>query len=140
MLEHRGTFQRLGETVRSFIDFRKAHRLPPGTSATFNVVYNDPDETPPDEFRFGLCAAIDKAVPPNDAGVVEFVIPAGRCALLRHRGSDDQLGRSIRHLYAQWLPASGEEPRDFPLFMQRVTFFPDVPDADAITDIYLPLR
>ena len=37
MLEHRGTFQRLGETVRSFIDFRKAHRLPPGTSATFNV-------------------------------------------------------------------------------------------------------
>jgi hypothetical protein len=29
--------------------------------------------------------------------------------------------------------------RDFPLFMQRVKFFPDVADADAVTDIYLPL-
>lgn len=64
---------------------------------------------------------------------------ASRCALLRHTGSDDQLGRSILHLYSQWLPGCGEEPRNFPLFMQRVTFFPDAPDNDAITDIYLPL-
>ena len=69
-----------------------------------------------------------------------MTIPAGRCALLRHVGSDDQLGRSIRYLYANWLPASGEELRDFPLFMRRVTFFPDVPDSEAVTDIYLPLR
>jgi len=34
----------------------------------------------------------------------------------------------------------GEELRDFPLFMQRVKFFPDVPDSEAVTDIYLPLR
>jgi AraC family transcriptional regulator len=72
--------------------------------------------------------------------VVEFLIPAGRCALLRHRGSDDQLGRSIMHLYASWLPTSGEELRDFPLFMQRLKFFPDVPDSEAQTDIYLPLK
>ena len=78
------------------------------------------------------------AVPQNDAGVVEFLIPAGRCALLRHRGSDDQFDRSIRHLYSHWLPASGEEPREFPPFMRRVAFFPDVADSDAITDTYLP--
>ena len=69
-----------------------------------------------------------------------MAIPAGRCALLRHVGSDDHLGHSIRHLYSQWLPASGEELRDFPLFLQRVVFYPDVPDNEAITDIYLPLR
>ena len=44
------------------------------------------------------------------------------------------------HLYAHWLPTSGEELRDFPLFMQRVKFFPDVPDGEAETDIYLPLK
>ena len=66
--------------------------------------------------------------------MTEFVIPGGRCALLRHRGSDDQLGRSIMHLYANWLPTSGEELRDFPLFMQRTKFFPDVPDGEAETD------
>jgi AraC family transcriptional regulator len=139
-LEHRGSSLRLGDSIRSFIAWRRANKLPPGHSATFNIVYGDPDETPPEEFRFALCAATDRPVASNDAGVVPMTIPAGRCALLRHRGSDDQLGRSIRHLYASWLPASGEELRDFPLFMQRVAFFPDVPDSEAVTDIYLPLR
>jgi AraC family transcriptional regulator len=138
-LEHRGNALRLGDSIGKFIAWRKANKLSPHTSATFNIVHNDPDETPPEDFRFDLCAATDRDIAPNDAGVQEFVIPAGRCALLRHTGSDDQLGRSIMHLYSRWLPASGEELRDFPLFMQRVKFFPDVPDSGAVTDIYLPL-
>lgn len=140
VLEHRGNPARLGDSIRRFIEWRKAHKLPPRLSATFNLVYNDPDDVPPEEFRFGLCAATEHTIAPNEAGVTEFTIPAGRCAVLRHVGSDDQLGHSIRHLYAGWLPASGEEPRDFPLFMQRFAFFPDVPDSEAVTDIYLPLR
>ncbi|HYJ41267.1 MAG TPA: AraC family transcriptional regulator [Steroidobacteraceae bacterium] len=139
-LEHRGSAMHLGDSIRRFIDWRRANKLPPHLSATFNIVHNDPDETPSEDFRFDLCAATDLAIEPNEAGVVEFVIPAGRCAVLRHRGSDDQLGRSIMHLYASWLPTSGEELRDFPLFMQRLKFFPDVPDGEAETDIFLPLK
>jgi AraC family transcriptional regulator len=138
-LEHRGNVLRLGDSIRKFIEWRKANKLPPQTSATFNIFHNDPDETPPEEFRFDLCAATERDIAPNDAGVQEFRIPAGRCALLRHIGSGDQLSRSILHLYAHWLPKSGEELRDFPLFVQRVKFFPDVPDSEAVTDIYLPL-
>jgi AraC family transcriptional regulator len=139
-LEHRGSPLLLGETIRRFIEFRRAHGLRPDLCATFNLVWNDPDETPSAEFRFTLCAATDQPIAANDTGVVALTIPAGRCALLRHTGSDDQLGHTLRHLYAQWLPSSGEETRDYPLFMQRVKFFPDVPDSEAITDIYLPLR
>lgn len=40
----------------------------------------------------------------------------------------------------QWLPQSGEAPRDFPLFLERLTCFPDVPEHEAVVDIYLPLR
>jgi AraC family transcriptional regulator len=139
-LEHHGSVLRLGDSIRKFVEWRKANKLSPQISATFNIIHNDPDETPPEDFRFDLCAATDRPIAANDAGVTEFLIPGGRCALLRHRGSDDQLGRSIMHLYALWLPASGEELRDFPLFMQRVKFFPDVPDGEAETDIYLPLK
>jgi AraC family transcriptional regulator len=39
-----------------------------------------------------------------------------------------------------WLPDSGESPGDFPLFFQRITFFPDVPEHEAATDIFLPLK
>ena len=81
-----------------------------------------------------------RAAHSQEAGIIALTIPAGRCAVLRHVGSDDRLGRSIMHLYANWLPHSGEELRDFPLFMQRLAFFPDVPDSEAVTDIHLPLR
>jgi AraC family transcriptional regulator len=59
---------------------------------------------------------------------------------LRHIGSDDNLRQSISYLYSQWLPQSGEEPRDFPLYLQRIHFFPDVPEHEVITDVFLPLK
>ena len=46
----------------------------------------------------------------------------------------------MSYLYTTWLPASGEEPRDFPLYLQRVRFFPNVPEHEAIIDILLPIR
>lgn len=140
LLEHRGPPASLETSIRRFIDWRKHNDLPPRVSATFNILYDNPEETPPDQFRFGLGAATSKPVTENFQSVVASTIPGGRCAVLRHIGSDDTLGASIRHLYATWLPASGEEPRDFPLYLQRVKMFPDVPEHEAITDIFLPLR
>jgi AraC family transcriptional regulator len=37
-------------------------------------------------------------------------------------------------------PQSGEAPRDFPLFLQRVLFLLDVPEHEAGTDVFLPLK
>ena len=140
VLEHRGDPALIGNSIRKFIDWRKGAGLPPKISATFNILYDDPIETEPENFRLDLCAATPKDVAPNSAGVVGKAIPAGRCAVLRHIGSDDGLGDAISYLYADWLPRSGEEPRDLPLFCQRVSFFPDVPEHEAVTDIFLPLR
>jgi AraC family transcriptional regulator len=140
VLEHRGDPRRIGDTIRRFIAWRRQNGLPPQTSATFNLLYGDPAATAPEEFRLDLCAGITRPVAENAEGVVERAIPAGRCARLRHVGSDDTFGETFSFLYATWLPASGEEPRDFPLFLQRVRFFPDVPEHEAVTDVFLPLK
>jgi AraC family transcriptional regulator len=139
-LEHHGDPQRLGESIRKFIQWRKQNQLPPSASATFNLFYGDPAEGDPSAFRLDLCAATAREVPENDFGVASKLIPGGRCAVLRHIGSDDHLGSTIAFLYSQWLPQSREELRDFPLFCQRVKFFPDVPEHEAVTDVFLPLR
>jgi len=139
-LEHRGDPRTLGDTIRRFIAWRKENHLPPRTSATFNVLYDDPETTPPEEFRLDLCAAVTGRVADNPQGVVERTIPGGRCAVLRHTGSDDGLGARLTYLYREWLPDSGHEPRDFPPYVRRVRFFPDVPEAEAVTDIFLPLK
>jgi AraC family transcriptional regulator len=139
VLEHRGDPKLLLASVRKFIDWRKQNRLPPKLSATFNLIYDDPHTTPPEQFRVDLCAATSRAVDPNDTGVVERAIPGGRCARLRYVGSDDGMGEALAFLYAQWLPQSGEEARDFPLFLQRVRFAPEVPEHESEIDFYLPL-
>jgi AraC family transcriptional regulator len=140
VLEHRGDPRLIGDSVRTFIEWRKQNHLPPKISATFNILYNDPIQTPPHEFRLDLCAATPRPVSPNEQGVIEKTIPAGRCAVLRHIGSEDTLGDAIMSLYAKWLPSSGEEPRDFPLYLQRIRFFPEVPEHEAVIDIFLPLQ
>ncbi len=140
VLEYRGDTLLIGNAIRKFIEWRKENRLPPQGSATFNVVYHHPVGADEGDCHYDLCAAIDREVGVNTFGVVEKTIPAGRCAVLRHTGSDDHLGDTVNYLYSQWLPQSGEELRDFPLFFQRVRFFPDVPEHQAVTDVFLPLR
>ncbi|MGA7439258.1 MAG: AraC family transcriptional regulator [Luteibacter sp.] len=137
-LSHVGPPEQMGETIRRFIMWRKDRQLPPARAATWNLVYDDPDETPADAYRMDICCTCAE-VPPNEQGVVAARIDGGRCAVLRHTGSDAQLVDSVRFLYGEWLSTSGETPRDAPLFFQRIAFFPDVPEHEAITDIYLPL-
>lgn len=139
MLTHRGDPARLGDTIRRFIAWRKERGLSPHVSDTYNLFHGNPYETPPSEFRLDLCASTEQPVEPNDTGVVSSVLPAGRCARLRHIGSDDGLDASMSYLYGEWLPANGETLRDFPLFCRRVQFFPDVSEREAITELYLPL-
>lgn len=140
LLEHRGDVRTLGDSIRKFISWRKENHLSPATSPTFNILHNDPEVTPADEFHLDICVATRGKVADNPYGVVESTIPGGRCAVTRRVGSDQGLGEWIRYLYKEWLPSSGEEPRDFPPFVQRVRFFPDVPESEAVTDIFLPLK
>lgn len=141
VLEHRGDPRRIGDSIRQFIAWRKQNQLPPRVSATFNILYDDPATTEPDDFRLDLCAAIGaQEVAPNDFGIVTKVIPGGRCAVLRHAGSDDNLGLALKFLYTGWLPQSGEELRDFPPYVQRLEFFPEVPEHSAVMDAFLPLK
>ncbi|SMH56596.1 AraC family transcriptional regulator [Azospirillum agricola] len=140
VLEHRGDPALIGESIRRFIAWRKAVALPPRLGATLNILYDDPLTTPPAAFRLDLCAATDRAIEPNDAGVVVKTIPGGRCAVLSHTGSEESLRAAILHLCMDWLPSSGEQRRDFPLYCQRIAFFPEVPEDAAVTDLFLPIR
>jgi AraC family transcriptional regulator len=139
VFEHRGDPASIGDSIRSFIAWRKQNQLPPQRYATFNILYDDPNGVAPDDFRLDLCVATDRDMAASPLGIVEKTLPGGRCAVLRHVGSDGDLGKSIAYLYAQWLPQSGEELRGFPLYLQRIRFFPDVPEHEAVSDLFLSL-
>ena len=66
---------------------------------TFGVAYDNPDTTEPQDFRFDICGEVDAAVPGNPQGVVNKIIPGGRCAVVRHLGTHDRIGESAYYLY-----------------------------------------
>lgn len=140
VLEHRGDPRLIGESIRRFIGWRKQANLRPPASATFNILYTDPDTTPPEDYRLDICASTHDPIGQNEAGVIEGLIPEGRCAVIRLTGSHDNLKPAVSYLYGEWLPESGEELRDFPIYAQRLSFFPEVGENEAVTDVFLPLK
>jgi len=140
-LEHRGPPSLVGESVARFRQWRiNSGQSPVASSRTFGIPYDNPDTTPPHAFRFAVCGEMDEAVQPNEFGVHERVIPASRCAVIRHSGSPDYIGETIYPLYRDWLPSSNEELRDHPLFFHYLSVYPETPLEQWETDIYVPLK
>jgi AraC family transcriptional regulator len=134
-LELRGHPIRLGEALQRFIAWRVENKLPPGRSETYSI-FHDPSE----RTAIDLCASTHRAVLPNTLGVIEKSLPAGRYAVLQHVGTSGMLFETVRSLYAEWLPASGETIRDAPLVIRRISLFPDVVEHEAESEIFLPVR
>lgn len=148
ILEHRGDPATLGATIRRFIAWRKAAGLHPRTSPTFNVWRSVRRPESPADYSIDLCVGtdrpidrlIDQQIGPDGEAIRAGEIPGGRCAVLRVVGYTDNLEPAALFLYRDWLPASGEEVRDFPIYCQRLSFFPEVPEHEAVAELFLPLK
>lgn len=138
-LEHRGPEHQTYNTTKQFIAWRQANGYPPGRGKTYGVHYTDPVTTLPEDYRLDICLSVHAPVAPNPQGVVTKTIPGGRCACVRHVGSRHHI-HPADWLYREWLPQSGEELRDFPIFFHYVNVGPEVKEHEMITDVYLPLK
>lgn len=136
ILPHRGPPARLGDSIRRLIEWRRANGLPPARAATFNIFHDDPEDVSPADYRLDLAVATDRE--PGE-GMIRGEIAGGRCAMLRQIGSPEDLRAAFTYLYGEWWPQSGMEARDAPPFARRVSFYPDVPEHEAVTELYLPL-
>jgi AraC family transcriptional regulator len=124
----RSTFH---DSARRFIEWRRRHRLSPRTTPTFNVLRRG-------RAGFALCVGTQRTVA-LEPDMFVATLPEGRCAVLRHAGNEDSLRAAARWLASDWVRASGHGLRDDTLVFQRLAFFPDVPEREAITDVILPL-
>lgn len=140
IMEHRGDPAALGATIQRFIAWRIAANLHPSRHPTFNVWRSERRPARPADYSVDLCVGTDQAVALSGEGIKAGVIPGGRCAVLRVVGYTDNLEPAALYLYRDWLPASGEEARDFPIYCQRLRFFPEVPEHETVAEVFLPLR
>lgn len=140
IMEHRGSPETLRATIQRFIAWRRAAGLHPSTSPTFNVWRSERRPAQPADYSVDLCVGTDQPIVADGEAIKAGEIPSGRCAVLRVTGYTDNLEPAALFLYRDWLPASGEEARDFPIYCQRLSFFPDVPEHETVAELFLPLK
>ena len=110
-----------------------------GSGSLMVAIYeDDPDAVPPADLRSAAGTVVDPGTKiPHD--LAERMVPAGRYAIMRYIGPYSSMHAAYRWLYGQWLPSSGEEPRDHPIIEEYLTDPATTPPVDAVTDILLPL-
>lgn len=141
ILEHRGDRAALPATIERFIAWRKAAGLSPATSPTFNIFRSERTPDDPADYSMDLCVGTDRPIDPDDTVMKAGVIPGGRCAVLRVEHDTHNLEPAAHFLYGDWLPTSGEEARDFPIYCRRQLSVPsDGAAADVVAELFLPLK
>jgi len=141
VLEHRGDRATLGDTIERFIRWRKAAGLSPETSPTFNIFRSERTPANPADYSMDLCVGTDRPIDPDDAVMKPGIIPGGRCAVLQVDGASHNMEPAALFLYREWLPASGEEARDFPIYCERrLSFAADGAVHEVFAELFLPLK
>jgi len=141
MLEHRGDRATLGETILRFRNWRNAAGLSPATSPTFMVYRSEREPAVPADYSMDICAGTNQPIAAGDAPVKAGMIPGGRCAVLRYPGNTNNLEPAALYLYRDWLPASGEEARDFPIYSRRqLSPIPEAGMHEPVVEVFLPLK
>ncbi|CAM4327205.1 AraC family transcriptional regulator [Bordetella muralis] len=137
-LAHHGDYQHIGMTFDRLFLLASGRELVGPATRSFGVYFDDPQQVPADQLRSlaGFTLPDGAAV---DAVFEPFALPATRCAVLEYTGPYSELESAYNWLFGQWLPASGYETRDFPMWEEYVNDPKTTPAAELKTRIYLPL-
>lgn len=103
----------------------------------YGVPLDDPGSVPENLLRYDACLALGEVQPPEPFRLIE--LPTGRHARLRHHGGYVELEALDQWLVGTWLPRSGFEPADAPLYHHFHNDPETTREKDLITDILLPL-
>jgi AraC family transcriptional regulator len=139
-IRHQGPPWQEHETVRKLVAWKlKLGLTDPLRYRSYGLHYTDPRTIDPGTHRVDFGLSYDGPIEANQVGVFAMVIAPMRCALARDIGSRLD-NKAARYLYDEWLPRSGQKMSAQPVIFHYVNVGPSVTDAEAITDVYLPLQ
>ncbi len=136
-IEHRGDYQTIGNSFAKVQIWFAARKLP--ITRSFGIYFDDPESIPEKDLRAEAGLVTDEDT--GDAGAIRIVpIPAMLCASVLHKGPYAELERAYRHLFRDWLPASGYEAADFSCFEEYLNDPRETPASELLTRVHLPIK
>lgn len=133
-----GAYIGLNHLFQAVWDWAEASGQADRLEGLYGVPFDDPGSVPEAQLRYAACMALGNASPP--APFERMDLPAGPHAVLRHLGSYDGLEAGAQYLVADWLPRSGHEAADLPLYYHFLNDPEMTPEAELVTDVLLALQ
>jgi len=140
-MPHTGSYMNIGNAFEKLFGWLGMRGLIGPQLRSVGLYYNDPDSVPENELQSAACIAL-----PNlegielDSNIERKSIINGEYAVLRHIGPYSNMRSAYQWLYGEWLANSGREVADQPAFEEYLNNPREVPPAELITDIYMPLK
>jgi len=139
VMSHRGAYMEIGEVFEAVMTTLMTRGLGPQLGQMIGVYLDDPSAVPESELRSFAGAQIlgeAEIAPPLET----MEITGGKFAVLTYKGHYAGLAKAYGYLFGEWLPESGEVPRDSPPFEVYLNRPQDTQVEDLITLICAPLK
>ncbi|WP_404403360.1 GyrI-like domain-containing protein [Pelagibacterium halotolerans] len=138
-IDHTGSYMEIDHAMgRLFAELATRNALP-AQPAMIGVFFDDPDLGPEQDLWSRACLPVADAVA-IEAPLVETTLRGGLYARLSYTGPYANMRAAYRWFLGAWLPASGYEPDDAPIFEAYLNDPREVPQNALRTDIHLPLK
>lgn len=136
---HRGSYMQIDRAMGQLFSALMTRQILPPQPKMLGLFLDDPDLVAVDDLRSKACVPMADEVVLGDP-VEETILRGGLYARLHYKGPYADMKGAYRWLLGVWLPASGHEPDDAPVFEAYLNNPSDVPPTELRTDIHLPLR
>jgi AraC family transcriptional regulator len=136
---HVGSYMQIDRAMMRLFGELGAHNLLTPEQRMIGVFLDDPGLVAESDLRSCACSPIA-----GDVVLVgpleDMVLRGGLYARLRYQGPYADMRDAYRWLLGVWLPQSGHEPDDAPVFERYLNSPQHVPPSELLTDIHLPLK
>lgn len=138
-IAHRGAYLKVGKAFEKASALATTRNLWPHADGMMGIYYDDPNAVPEAELRSHAGIVLSGAATLPDE-MEDIRIAPGRVAVLTYKGSYAGLKAAYDFLFGEWLPKSGEEPRDDPAMENYLNTPMDTAPEELLTEIILPIK
>jgi AraC family transcriptional regulator len=138
-VEHTGSYMEIGKAFETLYGWMGSRNLIRPDMRSVGIYFDDPTSVPEEQLRSaaGIVANQSFSV---ESPLKYKEISAGTYAMLQHKGPYADMRAAYLWLYGEWLPKSGREAADAPIFEEYLNSPRDTAPTELMTDIYLPLK
>ncbi|MBC8641202.1 AraC family transcriptional regulator [Caballeronia sp. EK] len=140
-MEHRGSYMNIGRAFEMLFHGLATRELIDPRARSLGIYFDDPSAVAEDDLRsMACCELFDADAVKFEAPVSRVEVAGGEFAVLTHVGPYAQLCFAYQWLYGEWLPKSGRETGEAPVFEVYVNDPRETVASELVTEIWMPLK